>query len=323
VTAIEHNKEKTATVAIARCDNYRADNVKQAVARVFSLLNIENLISHGDKVLLKPNFIAPKPKETAAQTDPAIILAVAQLVIDMGGKPFIGDSPAWGNIAACIDALELKEPLRKLAVPVRQLDKPHRIKIAGTSMGISTVALEADKIINLPKLKAHQQLIATLAVKNMFGCVSGKKKAFYHFTKGKDQQEFCLMLLELYKTLNPIVTIIDSVVAMEAMGPLRGLPRPLGFILGGIDPISCEAVCCEIINVAQEQLPMIQAAKTIRFGCENLDRINIEGDNYKNFVCRDFQIPPQVSLRFSLAHICRSIGKQIIILAKTRSGKKN
>ena len=322
MAATEHNKEKTATVAVARCDNYQADNVKQALARVFSLLSVENLISRGDKVLLKPNFIAPKPKETAAQTDPAIILAVAQLVKDMGGKPFIGDSPAWGNVTACIDALDLKEPLRRLSVPIKQLNKPHHIKIAGTSIGISSVALEADKIINLPKLKAHQQLIATLAVKNMFGCVSGKKKAFFHFTKGKDPQEFCLMLLELYKTLNPIVTIIDSVVAMEAMGPLRGLPRPLGFILGGQDPISCEAVCCKIINVAPEQMPMIQAAKTIGFGCENLDRINIVGDDYKNFVCRDFQIPPQVSLRFSFAHICRSIGKQIITLAKTRGSDK-
>ena len=64
------------------------------------------------------------------------------------------------------------------------------------------------------------------------------------------------------------------------------------------------------------------AAKTIEFGCENSDQINIVGDDYKNFVCRDFQIPPQVSLRFSLAHICRSIGKQIIILAKTRGGRK-
>jgi uncharacterized protein (DUF362 family) len=316
--ATEHNTEKTTTVAVARCDDYRADNVKQAVARMFSLLNIENLISHGDKVLLKPNFIAPKPKETAAQTDPVIILTVAQMVKDIGGKPFIGDSPAWGNITACIDALELKEPLRKLSVPVKQLDKPRRIKIAGTSVGISSVALEADKIINLPKLKAHQQLIATLAVKNMFGCVSGKQKAFFHFTKGKDQQAFCVMLLELYKTLNPIVTIIDSVVAMEAMGPLRGLPRPLGFILGGTDPISCETVCCKIINVAPEQMPMIRAAKTIGFGCENSNLITITGDDYKNFVCRDFQIPPQVPLRFSLAHICRSIGKQLIILAKTR-----
>jgi len=312
VTATEHNKETTSTVAVARCDDYQADNVKQAVTKIFSLLNIENLISRGDNVLLKPNFIAPKPKETAAQTDPAIILAVAQMVKDIGGKPFIGDSPAWGNITACIDALELSEPLRKMAVPVKQLDRPQRIKIAGTSIGVSRVALEADKIINLPKLKAHQQLIATLAVKNIFGCVCGKQKALLHFTKGKDPQAFCVMLLELYKMLNPIVTIMDSVVAMEAMGPLRGLPRPLGFMLGGRDPISCEAVCCKIINVSPEQTPMMQAAKTIRFGCENPDRISIAGDDYKNFMCRDFQIPPQVPLRFSFTHICRSIAKQII-----------
>jgi len=41
---------------------------------------------------------------------------------------------------------------------------------------ISSAALDADKIINVPKFKSHQQLVATFAVKNMFGVVSARRR---------------------------------------------------------------------------------------------------------------------------------------------------
>jgi uncharacterized protein (DUF362 family) len=39
-------------------------------------------------------------------------------------------------------------------------------------------AMEADVVINLPKLKSHMQLTLTMGVKNLFGCVPGKMKAW-------------------------------------------------------------------------------------------------------------------------------------------------
>ena len=173
------------TVAITRAPSYEASIIEEAVSRQFDLLGgVESLVSRGDKVLIKPNFIAPKPAQTATQTDPGVIYAVAKLLKDAGVKPFIGDSPAWKNTEACIKILNLDEPLKKLGVPIAELNKPKRIRIDGANLGISTVAIEADKIINLPKFKAHQQMTATFAVKNMFGCICGKEKAFRHFSTG-------------------------------------------------------------------------------------------------------------------------------------------
>jgi len=40
--------------------------------------------------------------------------------------------------------------------------------------------MEADVVINLPKLKSHMQLTLTMGVKNLFGCVPGKMKAWWH-----------------------------------------------------------------------------------------------------------------------------------------------
>ena len=183
--AESYNKANSKT-AVIRCESYDSANITTGIEKVFSLLGrIDSFICKGETVLIKPNFIIPRPAEHAAQTDPAVVIALAQIIKDFGARPVVGDSPAWNSIAACVKALGLKEPLERLGVPVVALNKPVKHKIGSVNIGISSTALQADKIINVPKLKAHQQLGATFAIKNMFGCVTGKQKAFLHFTKGK------------------------------------------------------------------------------------------------------------------------------------------
>ena len=244
----------------------------------------------------------------------------------MGAKPFVGDSPAWGDVFKCVNVLGLEEPLKKLGVPVRQLDKPVKRQIAGVDVGISSVALDADKIINLPKFKAHQQLVATFAVKNMFGCVSGKWKAYWHFAKGGNEKKFCKLLIEIYKLLNPALTIIDGIIAMDGPGPISGRAKPLGWIIGGTEPIACEIVCSKLINLSPESLPIVKAAKQIGFGstglaaggCANFDDIEIAGDTFPKTVCTDFVLAKPIPIRFSLPHVCKSVCKQILMLARPR-----
>ena len=182
-----------------RCEDYEPARVGDAVRRQWELLGgVETFIKRGDTVLLKPNFIAPRShRHSAAQTHPAVILETARLLKDYGAKPFVADSPAWANVAVCARVLGLTEPLRRLGVPIRQLNAPRNCRLApgGPKVGISAAALDADVIVNLPKFKTHQQMVATFAVKNMFGCVSGKRKALWHFRKGNTTSEFAGLLV--------------------------------------------------------------------------------------------------------------------------------
>jgi uncharacterized protein (DUF362 family) len=311
------NATKT-IVALTRCIEYEEPTIAKAIALQFSRLGgLERFVKRGDTVLLKPNFIAPRPRRCATQTDPAVIIETAKLLKDFGAKPFVGDSPAWGNVHTCAKALGLEEPLKKLDVPLRQLNKPVKRQIAGVNIGISSLALEADVIINLPKFKTHQQLVATFAVKNMFGCVSGKWKAYWHFAKGGSEKKFCRMLIEIYKHLAPALTIIDAITAMDGPGPIRGRPRPLGWLIGGTDPLGCEIVCSKLIDFEPERLPIVNTAKQMSFGCANSDNIEIIGDPFPQTVCTDFVLAEPIPIRFSLLHVCKSVCKQMILLAKS------
>lgn len=309
------------TVILTRCENYNQTNIAENLQKQFKLLGgLGKFISKGDIVLLKPNFITPRSRRHATQTDPAIIIETAKLLKDFGAKPILGDSPAWGNVFNCVKELKLEEPLKKLSVPVKQLNRPKRCQIGTrrTKVSISSVALDADVIINLPKFKTHQQLVATFAVKNMFGCVSGKKKAFWHFAKGAEIEDFCEMLIDIFRFLKPAMTIIDAVTAMDGPGPIKGRPRPLGYLIGGTEPIACETVCCKLVDIDPQNLPIIKTARQMGIGCSDFDKIKILGDDFPENVCTDFQLPELIPLRFSLLRVCKSISKQILLLAKAK-----
>jgi len=312
------------TVILSRCSDYSRTSIAESLQRQFKLLGgLEKFVTPGDTVLLKPNFIAPRSRRHATQTDPAVIIETARLLKDFGARPFVGDSPAWGNVFTCVKALRLEEPLKKLSVPLKQLDKPKKCPIGtkDTIVGISSVALDADVIINLPKFKSHQQLTATFAVKNMFGCVSGKRKALWHFAKGGNADDFCELLIEIFKFLNPAFTIIDGVVAMDGPGPIKGRARPLGYLLGGTDPIACETICAKLIGIKPQDVPIIKIANQTGFGCSDPAEIKIAGDNFPQSICTDFELAKPVPLRFSLPHVCKSICKQILLLAKAATKK--
>jgi uncharacterized protein (DUF362 family) len=307
-------------VALVRCEDYEPARVGDAVRRQWELLGgVETFIQRGDTVLLKPNFIAPRSHHhSAAQTHPAVILETARLLKDYGAKPFVADSPAWTNVAVCARVLGLTEPLRRLGVPIRQLNAPRTCRLApgGPKVGISAAALDADAIVNLPKFKTHQQLVATFAVKNTFGCVSGKRKALWHFRKGATASEFAGLLVGVCQYLKPAVTIIDGIVAMHGQGPIRGPSKPLGWLIGGTDPIACEVVCSRLIGLDPGRLPILQAARQIGFGCSDPDRIEVVGDALPSTPCPGFELANLIPVKFSFVRVCRSISRQLLLLAR-------
>jgi uncharacterized protein (DUF362 family) len=188
---------------------------------------------------------------------------------------------------------------------------------SGAKIGISSIALDADKIINLPKLKTHQQLVATIAVKNMFGCVSGKAKATWHYKKGATFDDFCTMLIDIYKLLNPAITIIDAIVAMEGPGPINGNPKKLGWLIASVDPIAAEIICCDLIGISPGQLPMIKTAEKLGFGCADKQNIEVVGDSFVADERIRLEPAELTPLSFSFPRIIKSIARQIWILMKT------
>ncbi|MBM4024718.1 MAG: DUF362 domain-containing protein, partial [Planctomycetes bacterium] len=183
--------------------------------------------------------------------------------------------------------------------------------------GISAAALDADAIINLPKFKTHQQMVATFAVKNLFGCVSGKQKALWHFRKGNTADQFADLLVGVCRHLRPVLTLIDGIVAMHGQGPIRGPSKSLGWLIGGADPIACERVCCQLIGMEPERLPILRAAARAGFGCADLAQIEIVGTALPATPCPDFEWAVPIPVKFTFGRVCQSMARQFLLLARS------
>jgi len=317
-----HRREsikKKYPVILCRCSSYKKNEVRAALERFWQLAGgIHSFIRPSDRVLIKPNLIVPADVSKPAQTHPSVITELARMIQEVGGKPAVGDSPAWGNVRSCLKALEIDTVLESMGVEIVQLNKAVRVCIDGARVGISRAALEADVIINVPKFKAHQQLGATFAVKNMFGCVVGKEKPVWHFLRGGQPSAFCRLLLGIYRHLAPATTLIDGIVAMEGQGPTSGSAKPLGLLIGGQDPIACEYACCRLIGLNPSTLPILQTASMIGYGCPSVEQITVVGDPLPEEPCPDFKFARQTPLRFTLPRICKSVTKQAMLLIKNR-----
>ena len=312
--------DSTAVVAVKACAAYDAAAVRAAIEEQFDLLGgVGCFLQRGQRILIKPNLIVPKGPDVPAQTHGEVIYAVAEIVKDAGAVPLVGDSPAWSNTRGCLRALGIDERLEKLGAEIVSLNQPVRMKIEGACVGISRVALEADAILNVPKLKAHQQLGATFAFKNMYGCVcglGGKEKAYWHFARGKEFEPFCRMIVGIYQKLNPVLNIIDGIVAMEGQGPINGDAKQLGYLIAGVDPAACERVCCDLVGFAPADLPLLTTAEKMGVGISKDESIQIVGDTFTKPACPDFKPAMQTPLRFTFPRICKSIAKQGFILLR-------
>jgi len=179
---------------------------------------------------------------------------------------------------------------------------------------LSKEAMGADVVINLPKVKSHCQLTITLGVKNLFGCVPGKLKAWWHLDSGKDHLKFGTMLVQTAQTINPQLTIIDGIIGHEGMGPSNGEPRLLGLLAAADDVFALDRVFCAILNVDPERVPTMYAATQLKVGPQSLAEIDLVGLTLAEAQIGDWQLPPSmVPLDFGVPRVARSFVRDLLV----------
>ncbi len=286
----------TATVSVVRCDGYESRVVYGKVKEAVDLIGgIGAFVSRNDRVLIKPNILSPKTPDHAVLTHPAVLEAAIRLVLDAGGKPFVGDSPGFGSVAACAEKGGFSPILKKYDVPLLKCEETAVIKNpdgAFKTFEAAKDALEVDKIINLPKLKTHGQMVMTMAVKNTFGLVPGIRKTQWHLRIGNNPAHFARMLVDLHYRMAPVLSIMDGVTAMEGNGPGSGDPVDLGLIIAGADASAIDAVSCRIVGLDPALLYTLDEAKKAHRGTTDLSDIAVVGQRLDDVSVTGFHFPP-------------------------------
>ena len=212
------------------------------------------------KILIKPNLL--KANSPDCVTSAPLIIAVASVLKQRGAVVTVGDSPAFGNAKQVLKSLGILESLKSLGIQVASLSEPVSVRLrCGPTISISKQALDADLILNLPRLKAHCQLGITGAVKNLYGTVPGFRKALYHMIYGKDTSLFSNIIIDISKKLPATVTLMDACLCMHQSGPTGGMPIWLGVMAASKSSHAIDTAFYTAIKAAPSKVPIWNEAR--------------------------------------------------------------
>lgn len=306
----------SSSVSLIRASSYDLDRLRIDLETVLAPLGgMAAFVRPGDRVLLKPNLLTGARPTKECVTRPELVYSVAQLVQALGGQPFLGDGPAFGTAQGVAKANGYFPLMESLNLPIVEFQGQRYQTVSETfdHLRLSKEAMEADVVINLPKVKSHSQLTLTLGVKNLFGCVPGKMKAWWHMEAGKDASRFGEMLVETARAIAPDLTILDGIIGHEGNGPSGGEPRPLGLLAAANDVFALDRTLVEILQVYPQSVPTVAVSERLGL-CPSLEAIHFPQLQPQDLLIQDWRLPDKlIPIDFGAPRVLKSTFKHLYI----------
>lgn len=177
---------------------------------------------------------------------------------------------------------------------------------------VNDYVLNADVIINVPKLKTHQEMIATNSLKNFVGLTlsstyndSSNMERIAHHHQPLEENYFTndifwraildMNKIVLYADVDGVLqsaqqrkylTVVDAIQSMEKSQHHSygggGIPYDTYCIMAGVDPVAVDAVGCRIMGYDYSVIPSIYNADSDilhPIGTNDPDKVAVIGDN--------------------------------------------
>jgi uncharacterized protein (DUF362 family) len=300
-------------VCLARCDSYDSQVMYSILQEQLDLLAVPADLS-AKKVLLKPNLISAKAPALAC-SNPFFVAAVASCFLFRGARVLIGDSPAFGAAAQVLERHGFRNALRGLQVEEVPFVTMSKRKLAcGLTVGVAAEALDCDYFVNLPRIKAHDQMGVTMAVKNVFGVVLGARKAWLHMRHGRCHQDFAEMILDLQQLLPPTLALADGIEVMNERGPMFGSSLALGCVAASKNCIALDRALLAVLELEEERSPLTVAASMSGVPGACLQDLEFPQLSPKDFGGSGFRVPKVLNpIKFRPVRYLRSSWRRIFL----------
>ncbi|RKI88624.1 DUF362 domain-containing protein [Parablautia intestinalis] len=288
--------------ALQYVKEYKEELIYPAICKEMDALGIAKDMRPDLKVVIKPNLIMAKSPDYPVTTHPLVIKAVARWLSEHGVKDITLAESSGGLYNAeymkniyRVCGMKVLEPVVKLNMDFSAKTVNCKDGFANHSFHIITPVVNADYIINICKLKTHSMTGYSGGIKNLFGTIPGLEKPQLHY-RWPDIGDFSRMLLELAQTVNPQLTIIDAIDAMEGNGPTGGTSHPLHLLLAARDFYTQDYFAAGLMGLDPVNIEMIRQA--VKAGLASPDEITIIGDPVPEGLT-PFQVPDTKKLDFS------------------------
>jgi len=299
-------------VCLDRCETYSYEVIKPLLNKQMDILGVSADLS-SKKILLKPNLLSAGSPALSC-SNPQFVKAVAACFLSRGARVLLGDSPSFGSAAQVLKQQGFTAALSGLAVK-HVVFKTRLVKKlpCGVSVGVAGESLECDYFVNLPRIKAHDQMRVTMAVKNVFGVVLGVRKAWLHMKHGGSHRFFAEMILDLQDILPPTFVFADGIEVMNRRGPMKGSPLVLGCLAASKSGVALDRAMLEVLELEKKSIPLAMAATKKHIAGANLQDLDFPQYVPSDFAGSGFQAPVKLSpVRFRPFRYLRSSLKRIL-----------
>jgi len=254
-----------------------SDDAAAAFALAMERSGCDDVISRGDRVVIKPNWNGVNPQSS---TSLRVVEAACRWARDQGAADVIvGEGPvplARERVDAYFKEMDVQARVSAAGARFVNFDDEEHVLFKGkpdlpSEIGVSRVALEADVIIDLPLLKVHSCCLTTLCVKNLKGCLRPRDKMEFH------RIGLLPAVVALNRIVRPQINVIDAIDAMEgdhSHGEIVHLDR----LIAGRDPVATDAVGCAQIGLDPTDVPLLRMASEAGLGVNRLDEIEVIGE---------------------------------------------
>lgn len=271
-----------AVVSMARTErpNLSVEEVEALVREALEPLGgIGHFVRPGQTVLLKPNLTLFMLADEGSTTDPRLVAALARLCYGAGaGKVIVGESSGGGSNTDYVMRVTGVKLLAQRAgaetvdfhiCEQREVDVPDGQVIQ--RILLPAPLLDADVVINLPKMKTHNWDWISGALKNWVGILRPDVRELHHDAQTFD--EYVDLLFRVPAQLH----VMDALVRGVGNGPGANTGEFYGAVLAATDPVAMDAVAAQILGFDPSSIGFVQVARERGLGVGDPNQIAVVG----------------------------------------------
>jgi uncharacterized protein (DUF362 family)/Pyruvate/2-oxoacid:ferredoxin oxidoreductase delta subunit len=246
-------------ISVRRCKEYDLHEVYDLICDIYTKTDGPEV--NGKRVLLKPNILSDNDPSQCVTTHPVVMEAMIRFLQSKGATVLAGDSPAVHKKGFRAERSGISRACEITGAEwVDFLVNPVEKKIGKRNIRIAGIVDNVDLIISLPKLKNHELMYFTGAIKNTLGLVPGFNKAKQHGIYS-NRNGFGEFLVDLCEAITPDYFLMDGIMGMEGPGPgTKGIPVATGVLLGSTNPLIMDIVASKIAGYNPLVIPTSKTA---------------------------------------------------------------
>ena len=241
-----------------------------------ALGGIESFVGKNDRVLLKVNAAFASPPMLSATTHPDIVSEMTRLCLQAGASSVVVTDNPINDPQSCFALSGIMDAARSagatLYLPHSDAFRPFSVPNARLIRNWP-VLLEPlkniTKVIGLAPVKDHHRSGASLAMKNWYGLLGGRRNIFH--------QDINTIIAELALMVRPTFVILDGTTSMITNGPTGGSLSDLkqtNTMIVSTDQVAADAFASTLLGKLPDQLPYIDKAEAAGVGKADYRALN-------------------------------------------------